>query len=46
MKRPTGGTSPIDLIDGDELVEKLKDLQLGVTPVNDYDIDEAWFLSI
>lgn len=40
------GTSPIDLIDGDELVEKLKDLQLGVTPVNDYDIDEAWFLSI
>lgn len=44
VNRP--GTSPIDLIDGDELVEKLKDLQLGVTPVNDYDIDEAWFLSI
>ena len=39
-------TSPIDLIDGDELVENLKDLPLGVTPVNDYDIDEAWFLSI
>ena len=40
------GAAPIDLIDGDELVEKLKELQLGVAPVNDYIIDEAWFLSI
>ncbi len=40
------GTSPIDLIDGDELVDKLRELQLGVAPVNDYVIDEAWFLSI
>ena len=40
------GATPIDLVDGDELVEKLKELQLGVTPVNDYVIDEAWFLSI
>ncbi len=40
------GTAPIDLIDGDELVDKLRELQLGVAPVNDYTIDEAWFLSI
>lgn len=40
------GTTPIDLIDGDELVEKLRELQLGVAPVNDYIIDDAWFLSI
>lgn len=29
-----------------ELVEKLRELQLGVAPVNDYVIDDAWFLSI
>ena len=40
------GAAPIDLVDGDELVEKLKELQLGVAPVNDYVIDEAWFLSM
>lgn len=40
------GTTPIDLIDGDDLVEKLRELQLGVAPVNDYTIDDAWFLSI
>lgn len=40
------GTTPIDLIDGDELVEKLRDLGLGVIPVSDYQIDDAWFASI
>ncbi len=40
------GVTPIDLIDGDELVERLKDLQLGVYPINDYRIDEDWFLSL
>ena len=40
------GATPIDLVDGDELVEKLRELQLGVAPMNDYIIDEAWFLSI
>lgn len=40
------GATPIDLVDGDELVEKLRELQLGVAQVNDYIIDEAWFLSI
>lgn len=40
------GASPIDLINGEELVEKLRELGLGVKPVNDYVIDEGWFLSI
>ena len=40
------GTTPIDLIDGDELIDKLKELQLGVTPVADYLVDEAWFSNI
>ncbi len=40
------GVTPIDLIDGDELVERLKELQLGVFPVNDYRIDEDWFFSL
>ena len=40
------GAAPIDLINGEDLVEKLRELQLGVAPVNDYIIDEAWFLSI
>lgn len=40
------GTTPIDLMNGDDLVEKLCELQLGVEPVNDYIINEEWFLSI
>jgi len=40
------GATPIDLVNGDELVEKLRELQLGVAPVNDFVINEAWFLSI
>ena len=28
------GATPIDLVDGDELVDKLRELQLGVAPVN------------
>jgi len=40
------GTTPIDLVDGDELIEKLKDLRLGVKPIADYTIDETWFHSI
>ena len=40
------GTTPIDLIDGDELIEKLRDLQLGVIPVSDYQIDDSWFASV
>lgn len=40
------GTTPIDLIDGDELIDKLRELQLGVIPISDYQIDDAWFTSI
>ena len=40
------GTTPIDLVDGDELIEKLKELKLGVKPIADYTVDEAWFDSI
>ena len=40
------GTSPIDLVDGEELIEKLRELQLGIIPVNDYIIDESWFMSL
>lgn len=40
------GAAPIDLVDGDDLVEKLKDLRLGVVPVNDYSVDETWFAGI
>lgn len=40
------GTTPIDLVDGDELIDKLKDLRLGVKPIADYTVDEAWFSAI
>ena len=40
------GTTPIDLIDGEELIDKLRELQLGVIPVTDYSVDETWFSSI
>ena len=40
------GTTPIDLMDGDELIDKLRELGLGITPVADYQVDETWFASI
>ncbi len=40
------GTTPIDLIDGNDLIEKLRELQLGVSSVMDYNVDESWFASI
>lgn len=40
------GTTPIDLMDGDELIDRLRDLQLGVVPISDYQIDDSWFTSI
>ncbi|MBQ6808479.1 MAG: restriction endonuclease [Firmicutes bacterium] len=40
------GTTPIDLIDGDELIDKLKELGLGISPITDYLIDEEWYASI
>lgn len=42
------GASPIDLIDGDDLVEMLKKLRLGVSVkmVEEVQIDHAWFSKI
>jgi restriction system protein len=42
------GAPPIDLIDGEELCSKLKDLSLGVetTLIERVEIDEEWFNSI
>lgn len=39
------GTTPIDLIDGDELVELMKYLKLGVKPIikTEYVLDKDWF---
>ena len=42
------GAPPIDLVDGDELAEKLKDLDLGVETefVEEVTVDEEWFEQI
>ena len=44
------GAPPIDLIDGDQLVEKLKELGLGVsvTPrvIGEVEVDHDWFGSL
>lgn len=42
------GAPPIDLVDGDELAEKLKELELGmkIELVEKIIIDESWFESI
>lgn len=42
------GAPPIDLVDGDELAEKLKELALGVKTelVERISVDETWFESI
>jgi restriction system protein len=39
------GAPPLDLIDGEELVQKLKDLRLGITPVviEEVRVDKEWF---
>jgi restriction system protein len=39
------GAPPIDLIDGDELTERMKNLSLGVNirMVEEVELDNAWF---
>ena len=37
------GVPPIELVDGDVLVEMFEQLELGLTPKRSYDIDEAFF---
>ena len=42
------GTSPIDLVDGDLLIDKLKELNLGVhtTMIEQVTVDPSWFRAI
>lgn len=42
------GAPPIDLIDGEQLVDKLKDLRLGVTTkqVEVVEVNPEWFAAI
>lgn len=42
----TPGKIQIDLIDGDEFINKLAEYEIGVKPVTDYDIDEEFFSKI
>jgi len=37
------GVTPIELIDGEKLVEMFQKLELGLKPVNTYDLDERFF---
>jgi len=42
------GAPPIDLVDGDHLAEKLKELELGIKKelVEQVSVDENWFKTI
>jgi len=42
------GAPPIDLIDGEQLVQRLKELGLGVkiTMIESVEVDTAWFTKI
>jgi restriction system protein len=37
------GVQPIELVDGDKLVEMFEQLELGLTPRTTYDLDDAFF---
>jgi restriction system protein len=37
------GATPIELVDGDKMVEMFEDRQLGLIPKPDFDIDEEFF---
>ena len=38
------GATPIELVDGDQLVEMFEDLQIGLVPRADFDIDHEFFV--
>lgn len=42
----TQGKIQIDLIDGEEFMNRLAEFQIGVKPITDYDIDELYFSQI
>jgi restriction system protein len=37
------GVPPIELVDGDKLVEMLEQLELGVRPRKTFEVDDAFF---
>jgi len=37
------GAPPVELVDGDKLVEMFEKLELGLTPRTTFDIDEKFF---
>ncbi len=37
------GAQPIELIDGERLIDLLQRLELGLKPVTTYEIDESFF---
>ena len=37
------GVPPIELVDGEKLIEMFESLQLGLTPKKTYEIDEEFF---
>ncbi|MFU8887221.1 MAG: hypothetical protein ACNA8N_01320 [Trueperaceae bacterium] len=37
------GVTPIELVDGEKLVDMLETLELGLEPVRAYRVDEAFF---
>ena len=37
------GVPPIELVDGEELLDMFEDLQLGLTPKTVYEIDQDFF---
>jgi restriction system protein len=43
-----GGAPPIDLLDGDQLADKLKEFGLGIQTamIESVSVDEAWFKEI
>ena len=38
------GATPIELVDGDKLVEMFESLSLGLKPKQDFDIDQDFFM--
>lgn len=42
----TPGKIQIDLIDGEDLINRLAEFKIGLTPVTEYEIDEKYFLQI
>jgi len=47
IKESSGpGKKTIDLVDGDELIDKLAELELGLKPIKAYEIDEEFFRNV